>query len=113
MTTLPIDLSTAFHSFPRRLDEALAPVEDDPEYAAEVHVPELTGRMDELVRQAAALMGVPAGATFGETSQAVARAIEARPNKQWDAADIEGLKASADGIGAALREITRHLDQGA
>jgi hypothetical protein len=113
MTVLPIDLATAFHSFPRRLEEALAPVADDPEYAASVQVTDLTGRIDGLVAEAAAVMGVAPAGSLAETSQAVARAIEARPNKAWDKATIDRLKASADGIGATLREITRHLDEGA
>ena len=99
--TSPGDLAVAFRSFPRRIDQALAAVDDPAARAgAEAHA---RAARDGLVA-AAALLDVRAGDPAG-AALALADKITGVHPDAWDDVTLAGLRRSALAIGAEVRAI--------
>jgi hypothetical protein len=112
-TSTPSDLAAALRSFPRRLREAMAPVAADPEYAGTIHVTELHDEAERIIAEVAARFGVPTeGRSLDDVVADAAREIEGRPTKDWATETLEGLQEQANHVGALIREISHHIDQG-
>jgi hypothetical protein len=99
----PSDLAVAFRSFPRRLREAVALAEGDPDRtrAAEARAAEL----DRVVQDASATVGASAGADLVAGTEAVAGRIESIEPDEWDEARLERLRTLALDGGRILREV--------
>jgi hypothetical protein len=98
----PTDLAVAFRSFRRRLDEALAGADDDPERAEAASA--LVPRLEQVVSEAARVTGV-SGQDLGGTAAAVAAHIERVAPDEWDDATLDSLRDLAVRAGVALRAI--------
>lgn len=99
----PADLAVAFRSFPRRLRQALAALDDDGARRAAAPHDDAARRG---IAEAARLIGAPAGADAEATAAAVADRIEAVHPDRWDDAVLDGLRRQALAVGAAVRAIT-------
>lgn len=97
----PADLAVAFRSFPRRLRQALAALDDDRAREAAPHAAAIRAGIAE----AGSLVGVSAGTSGDDAATAVADRIEATHPDRWDDAVLAGLRRQALSIGAALRAI--------
>lgn len=97
----PGDLAVAFRSFPRRLHQGLAALDDDGRRSARPH--EAAARAG--IADAAALVGVPAGSDPESTAAAVADHISAVHPDRWDDVTLAGLRRHALAVGGALRAI--------
>ncbi|MDQ1422831.1 MAG: hypothetical protein QOD72_329 [Acidimicrobiaceae bacterium] len=98
--TSPADLAVAFRSFARRLRDILSEADGDPA-AAHAYIDALT----TTVNDAAAQLGVGAGADLAATGQAIAHRIEETPSDKWDDHALSSLRASALAAGNHLRQI--------
>lgn len=100
--TSPGDLAVAFRSFPRRIEQALAAL-DDPgtRTGAESHA----RAAHEGIASAATLLGVPAGDPAG-TAAAVADKIAGVHPDAWDDVTLAGLRRIALAVGAEVRAVS-------
>jgi predicted carbohydrate-binding protein with CBM5 and CBM33 domain len=99
----PADLAVAFRSFPRRLHEALAASEGDPDRAAAART--LVPKVSQAVDDAAAALGVPSG-DMASAAEAVAARIESIPADRWEVAVLEHVRRAALDAGRVIREIS-------
>ncbi len=90
----PADLAVAFRSMPRRLREALEPLEGNTG-----PVRELLGQFMSLIDDTARLLDCPASMTE------IADHIESVPADEWTGNDLDDLRASALDAGRLLRSI--------
>jgi replicative DNA helicase len=111
-TSAPSDLAAALRSFPRRLQEAMAPVAGDEEYAASIHVTEVHDEIDRTIREIAAELGMRSSGPLEDVIAATAREIEERPTRNWGTETLDDLQARATHIGGLIREIAKHVDEG-
>ena len=88
----PDDLAVAFRSLARREREAVEAAEGAP-------TGDLSERLRQTVAQAATLVGAAPDAG------AVADAIAARPDDEWDESPLDSLRALATAAGTTVREI--------
>jgi hypothetical protein len=99
--TSPADLAVAFRSFPRRLRQGLAALDDDAaRRAAEPHAAAARAGIVEAAR----LLGAPAGEPDAAAAAVADRIAAVHPDK-WDDATLAGLRRHALAVGAALRAI--------
>jgi hypothetical protein len=108
VTESPGDLAVAFRSFGRRLDEAVRPLEDNPDAAAAVAetVQGLKGELRGILAQAASVLrGVTPTDDLTATGAAVGAAIAAVPPDAWEAGQLERLSALALDAGQLLRRV--------
>jgi hypothetical protein len=112
-TSTPFDLAAAFRSFPRRLREAMAPVAGDDEYAASIGVTALHDDVVKTINEVADIFGVKtSGRSLEDVVAETAKEIEGKPSKDWGKETLEQLQDKANHIGTALRQITKHIDEG-
>jgi hypothetical protein len=108
VTESPGDLAVAFRSFGRRRDEAVRPLEDNPDAAAAV-AEAVQGLKDELrgiLAQASSLLrGVTPTDDLTTTGAALGAAITAVPPDAWEAGQLERLSALALDAGQLLRRV--------
>jgi hypothetical protein len=90
----PADLAVAFRSIPRRLREALEPLNGDTR-----PVRGLLGELMTLIDDAARTLDCPA------SMEEIADAIEAVPADGWDADDLKFLRGHALDAGRLMRSI--------
>ncbi|HKA03295.1 MAG TPA: hypothetical protein VKD67_03170 [Acidimicrobiales bacterium] len=112
MAESPRDLAVAFRSFGRRLDEAMAPVKENPELA-EAGSPsarELAAQLAAVVASAAnEVRGVAATDDVHTTGEAIAQAIERTPSDDWTDARLDRLRSLALEAGRILRLINEAI----
>jgi hypothetical protein len=115
MAESPADLAVAFRSFGRRLDEAMAPVRDDPRRAG-VGSPsprELAAQLTAVVASAAQeVKGVNPTDSVRATGADIADAIARTPTEDWDDARLDRLRALALQAGRILRQIEEAVARG-
>jgi hypothetical protein len=113
MAESPRDLAVAFRSFGRRLDEAMAPVKEDPKLA-EVGSPsarELAAQLSAVVASAAdEVRGVTPTNDVHTTGEAIAQAIERTPSDDWTDARLDRLRSLALDAGRILRQINEAIE---
>ena len=90
----PADLATAFRSMPRRLREALEPLEGNTG-----PVRELLGEFMALIDDAARLLDCPA------SMAEIASHIDSIPADEWTDSDLQELRADALNAGRLMRSI--------
>lgn len=98
----PQDVAIAFRSFPRRLSGLLGDASDDAQRSA---AGPMVTELEELVRETARRMGVPASGDAADVAAGVADAIDSRPADAWTDADLEAVRSAALEGGHLLRLI--------
>ena len=97
----PSDLAVAFRSFARRLSDAVADAEGDPERTAAAQA--AAGPLESAISRAAAALGVPETGDAAAVGASVANRITTTAPDQWDESVLATLRACALEAGQALR----------
>jgi hypothetical protein len=98
----PTDLAVAFRSIPRRIVEALDPVDGDRSVA-----PAALARLDEIITEASRILHV------GDTPAAVAKALETRPASSFTPNIIGPLRNLALEAGQLVRDVANAAEDAA